>query len=383
IDVERVWGWREMLRVNLLRLLAELVLAHRVLRELRDRIMSGSIRGLSPEAARLINSATGRSLQRDHGLALRSALGAMLAVSGVCAFWIATAWPSGGTAALIVGIGCALFGTGPNPAVGIRRFFLGSLAGIAAAIACGFLILPRVTDFVMLAAVLAPLLLLIGSMLARQSLAPFAVGEVVGFLNTVGLASTYQSDFATIVNGATASVVGTLAAVMIIDMFEVIGAEAAFARLFRAGFHDIAARADGKVRDPRRWTSRMIDRMALITARSVPAGMHPALPPYDALVGLRIGYFAGELRTFSSTLGDREARNAINEVLSGISAHFRSIGPAEHVPAEAGVLDAIDRALAAFAADRQPERRRRGTIVLTGLRRNLFPHAAPFAGTPE
>src|SRR5262249_37898082 len=89
------------------------------------------------------------------------------------------------------------------------------------------------------------------------------------------------------------------------------------------------------------------------------------------------------LRTFFSTLGDREERKAINEVLTGISAHFRSIDPAERVPAGAGVLDAIDRALAAFAADPQPERRRRGTIMLTGLRRNLFPHPAPFAGRPE
>src|SRR5262249_2926602 len=120
INVERGWGWREMLLVNLLARLVELILAHRVLRGLHDRIMSGSIRGLSPEAARLINSASGRSLHRDHGLALRSALGAIIAVSGVCAFWIATAWPSGGTAALIVGVGCALFGTLPNPGVGIR-----------------------------------------------------------------------------------------------------------------------------------------------------------------------------------------------------------------------------------------------------------------------
>jgi len=383
IDVERVWGWREMLLVNLLARLAELILAHRVLRELHDRIMSGSIRGLSPEAASLINSATGRSLHRDHGLALRSALGALVAVSGVCVFWIATAWPSGGTAALIVGIDCALFGTLPDPAMRIRRFFLGSLTGIATATVFGFVILPRVTDFVMLVAVLAPFLLFVGSMLARQSLTSFALGELIGFLNTVGLASTYQSDFAGFINGATGTVVGTLAAIIIIDIFYAIGAEVAFVRLFRAGFRDIAARADGKVRDPRRWTSRMIDRMALITARSGPAGMHPALPPYDALVGLRIGSFAGELRTFLPTLGDREERTAINEVLTGISAHFRRIGPAERVPAGAGVLDAIDRALAAFAADPQPERRRRGTIVLTGLRRNLFPHAAPFAGRPE
>src|SRR5262249_25121161 len=181
IDVERAWGWREMLLVNLLARLAELILAHRVLRELQDRIMSGSIRGLSPEAARLINTATGRSLHRDHGLALRSALGAMVAVCGVCVFWIATAWPSGATAALIVGVGCALFGGLPHPGVGIRHFLIGSIVGIAGAAAFGFAVFPRVTDFVMLAAVLAPPLLLSGCLLARPTLAPLALGGLLGF----------------------------------------------------------------------------------------------------------------------------------------------------------------------------------------------------------
>jgi hypothetical protein len=110
--------------------------------------------------------------------------------------------------------------------------------------------------------------------------------------------------------------------------------------------------------------------------------VHPAVPPYDALVGLRIGHFAGELRTFSSTLDDGEERTAIDETLIGIGAHFRSLDPTKLVAAGQFVLDAIDRALAAFAVDQQSERRRRGAIALTALRRNLFPHVAPFAGTP-
>lgn len=383
IGVQAAWGWREMLLVSLLARLADLILTHRAVRELHDHIISGSIRGLSLDATSVINSATGRSLHRDHGLALRSALGATVAVSSVCAFWIATAWPSGGTAALIVGVGCALFGSLPNPGFGIRRFFYGLLASIAAAAAIGFVILPRVTDFVMLAAVLAPFLLLFGSMMARPALSPFALGGVVGFFNTVGIASTYQSDFANFINGAIGFVVGTFSAVIIIDMFQVIGADVAFARLFRAGFRDIAARADGQARDTRRWMTRMVDRIALICARSGPAGVHPALPPYDALVGLRIGYAAGELRAFSSGLPAGAARDAVGEALAGISAHYRSIDPTRRVPPGEAVLDAIDRGLAAFAADPESDRRRQSLILLIGLRRNMFPHAGPFVGTQE
>jgi uncharacterized membrane protein YccC len=380
LAVEDRYGWREILLMSLLARLRELVITHRVLRELHDHIIDGKLRRLSPEAVTLITAATGRSLHRDHGLALRSAFGTMFAVYGVCAFWIFTAWPSGAIAALIVGLACALFGSRPDPDVAISRFFLGSLAGIAAAAGYGFVILPRVTDFVMLAAVLAPILLLIGSMLARPPLALLALGVAVGFLNTVGVAATYQSDFAGFVNGSVAQIGGTVVAVLVIGIFHAIGADLAFARLFRAGFRDIAARADGDAPDTQRWITRMIDRTALIAARAGSPAARSALPHYDALVGLRIGYLAGELHALLTTLTNSEEHAALGEALRGVSEHFRRVGPALRESARGSLLNAIDRAMMAFAADPRPDRRRRGLILLTGLRRSLFPHADAFVG---
>jgi uncharacterized membrane protein YccC len=380
LAVEDWYGWREILLMSLLARLRELVIAHRVLRELYDHIIDGKLRRLSPEAVTLITAATGRSLHRDHGLALRSAFGTMFAVCGVCAFWIFTAWPSGAIAALIVGLACALFGSRPDPEVAISRFFLGSLAGVAAAAGYGFVILPRVTDFVMLASVFAPLLLLIGSMLARPPLALLATGAAVGFLNTVGVAATYQRDFGGFVNGSVAQIGGTMVAVLVIGIFHAVGADVAFARLFRAAFRDIAARADGDAPDTHRWTTRMIDRTALIAARAGSAAAQSALPPYDALVGLRIGYLAGELHALVATLTDNEERAALSEALRGISEHFRRIGLTRREPAGDSLLNAIDRAMLAFTANPRQDRRRSGLILLTGLRRSLFPHADAFVG---
>ncbi|MEA2680204.1 MAG: hypothetical protein QOK03_1926 [Candidatus Binataceae bacterium] len=102
---------------------------------------------------------------------------------------------------------------------------------------------------------------------------------------------------------------------------------------------------------------------------------------YDVLVGLRIGYIAGELHALLPTVAASEEQASLLEVLRGISAHFRRIEPATHVPTGAPVLLAIDRAMTAFAADPRTDRRRAGLILLTGLRRSLFPNADPFAGT--
>jgi uncharacterized membrane protein YccC len=372
------WGWRDVLLVSLLARLAELVLAHRVLRDLQDHIASGGVRRLSLEAARLVDSASGRSLHRDHALAMRSGLGAAVAICAVCAFWIATAWPSGATAALLIGVACAFFAGNPQPDAGIRRFYAGFVAAVPVAALYGFVVFPRVTDFVMFAAVIAPFLLLFGSLLARPSLAQFAIGGLVEFVNSAGFAPVYQTSFQSFINAAIAAVAAVGAGVIIIDILQVVGAELAFARLFRAGFRDIAERAAGGARDNGRWVSRMLDRIALIATRSGPSGLRPTVPPYDALVGLRVGYLAGELGAFSSTLSEGGQRKAIEEVLTGISAHFRSIGPARRVPVAETVLHAIDRAMAAFAVESRPERRRQGAILLTGLRRSLFPSAEAF-----
>ena len=383
LDANPAWLWREMLLASLLARLAELIRIHQTICVLKDHVLSGSTRGLSPEILSLVRAASGRSLHRDHGLALRSGLGAMVAVSLVCAFWISTAWPSGATAALISGLACALFGTRPHPGIVIRGFFYGTLIGIATAAICGYAVLPRVTAFEMLVAVLAPPLLLFGSLLTRPALAPVALGAVIGLSNTIGLASTYQRDFSAFVNGSLAQIAGTGATVVIIDIFHVVGAETAFARLFRAGFRDIAARAEGRARDARRWTARMIDRIVLIAARSGPTGVHPAQPPYDALVGLRIGYLAGELRSLSATLSEGAARQAVHQALTGIAAHFRKIGPANHPAMADDVLRSIDRAIATFATDPQSEQRRGAMTLLTGLRRTLFPAAGAFGGEAE
>ncbi|MGF2047031.1 FUSC family protein, partial [Enterococcus gallinarum] len=92
-------------------------------------------------------------------------------------------------------------------------------------------------------AVIAPFLLLVGSLLARPSRAQFALGAVVGFINTAGFAATYQSSFQNFINGAIAGIAAVGVGVIIVDTFQVTGAELALARMFRAAFRDIAARA--------------------------------------------------------------------------------------------------------------------------------------------
>jgi uncharacterized membrane protein YccC len=375
------YSWHEMLLLNLLARLRDLIVAHRDCRALRDQMRAPGVGAISPHVHMLLARAGGRGLHRDRGLALRSCFGTIAAIMIGCALWIATAWPDGAGAVLIAGVCCALFGNADNPGPLIFQFLIGSALGILIAAPYAFVIMPRVTDFVTLAAVLAPALLLIGFILAHPKHMLLVLGLLIGLLNTVGLNATYEGDFATFTNGAIAQLLGTGFAVITVGLFQTVGVETSIGRLLRAAARDIARRARGRARDDMRWTSRMLDRVGLLTPRLAARGPDPQPIFLDLLIGLRIGVNAGQVAKLRGNATPEEAR-LIDRALAGIARHFEQLDPRQIASPPVAVLEDIDHTIAAFAADANEERRRQGLVLLTSLRRNLFPDAAGYDGGP-
>jgi uncharacterized membrane protein YccC len=364
--------WRDLLALNLRARLADLIAIHRDAHDLRDQLRSPSARAINPHVGDLLSQAHGRALHRDRGLALRAAAGTFACIALGCSFWIATAWADGAGAVLIAGVCCALFGNVDRPGPVIFQFFIGSAIGLAVAMGYAYAIVPRVNSFGLFVAVMAPPLLLVGSLMARPKLTLVALGALLGFANTVGFNATYETDFASFVNGAIAQLTGTGFAVVTVSLFQTIGADSSVARLFRAGWRDVARRADGRSTDETCWSSRMLDRIGLLLPRLAarPVRENPD-GLLDALTDMRTGIVAGRLRRLSRT-GEREP---IDAALDGIARHFRGLDPSRPAPPPDNLLMLIDQGVAAFAADLEPKRCREGLVLLTSLRRNLFPTA--------
>ncbi len=369
--------WHEMLRFSLLVRLRDLIVAHRDARDLRDQIHSPSVRAISPHVGALLDRAGSRALHRDHGIALRTALGTIATIVLGSIFWIATAWDQGAGAVLIAGVACALFGAADNAAKQIDTFMVGAIIGIVVAAFYAFAVMPRVTDFVMLAAVLAPSLLLVGSALARPALGLPALGSIVGFLNTVGLGATYSDDFSGFINGAIGLVAGIVFSGLCVKLFLTAGPGNLVARLVRGGWRDVARRARGDAPDTGRWVARMLDRIGLLAPRLAQAEADPGRPLLDSLVDLRIGYVAGDLAALRRTMTPEE-EEPVTITLTEIARYFGRNDPKFSDPPPAALLDGIDRSVGAFARDPERERRRAGLLLLTSLRRNLFPAAPPW-----
>jgi len=368
--------WRDMLLLNVLSRLEELVMTLRDAHLLRDQIRAPSVRAISPRVPELLKATSRRPLHLDRGLAIRSALGTIATIALGCTFWITTAWKDGGGAVLIAGIACALFGGLDNPRAAIGKMQLGSTIGLVMSILYAYTILPRVTDFLTLAAVLAPMLLIMGVLMGKPATVAVGTGILIGFPQTVGLYATYVPAFGAQLNGAIAQYIGIGFAMATVGLFLTVGAEDRVVRLARAGWRDVARRARGRAPDSARWMALMLDRVGLMLP-AMAKGTDPGKPLLDALLDMRIGFVAGELDLLRRG-ATAEERALIAETLGGVGAYFTRLRPSRSTPPPPEMLADIDRAVAVFARNEEPARRRDGLILLTSLRRNLFPGAPAY-----
>jgi uncharacterized membrane protein YccC len=368
-------GWRDMLRLSLLARLATLIGVHRDLRDLRDQLLTDTRQPVTPRVAALLEGRLDRKQHRDYAGAGRAAFGAFLTVLVGCALWIGSGWTDGSTAVMLAGTFLALFSAFDNPIAPLKGFLLGTIIAALIGAIYGYAILPRVDGFLMLAAVLAPVLLLGGALMASPRHAGIALPAMMGMGSPALLSAQYTSDFQGYVNGMLAQVVGIWFAMVMTGLLQSAGARGAIRRTMRAGWADIASRTNAMgVPDVRGWINRMLDRIGLLAPRLAAMGQDSGEALYDAMRDMRTGIAIGELRQLRLDVpADQGA--PLTPVLAGVADYYRGLDPDVPRHAEPALLRDIDRALGAFAANPAPQVRREGALGLISLRRNLFPEA--------
>jgi uncharacterized membrane protein YccC len=370
-------SWREMMLLSLLARLSTLIAAHRDCRDLRDQMASPSRRAVTPRVADLLEGRRDRELHRDVAGALRGAAGAALTMVLGCALWIGSGWKDGGTAVMLAGVFLALFSAVEDPIAPLKAFMIGTAVATVIGAIYGYAIMPRLDGFPMLAAAMAPMLLLLGALMASPRYGAIALPVLLGLGSPALLSDHYVSEFAPFINGALAQLTGIWFAIVMARLLQSAGADGAIRRTMRAGWRDIANRATATgVPDVRGWINRMLDRVALLAPRLAAQGQDSGKPLYDALRDLRTGVAIGELRQLRRDLppGDEP----LTPVLSDVGDYYRQLDPAAPQPAGPALLAHIDQAIDVLVRHPAAEVRRAGTLGLVSLRRNLFPVAAPW-----
>lgn len=303
--------FEDALRVNFLRYIAELI----TLLQQCERL-SEAIHHARPAPAQAEDrAATGYVFHRDPLSAARTALGAFVIILSGCLLWIYSAWPDGGTAVSILGVCCTLFGSFDTPAPHIVKYIIGSVWGVVISLIYSFALLPPLSDFPVLVAVLAPVYLLAGSLQALPPTTFMAMGITLTLPVLCELGARYSGDFADAANTAIALFFATGFAVIGMSLLQTVQADAAIKRLLKLCQRDIRRSVSGVFKgDETHWTNLMIDRAALLLPRLPRSGQSSARA-LDRLVHfLRIGLCVMRLRRCETPAG-----SDIHEVLSRLT----------------------------------------------------------------
>ena len=366
-------SWNQIVTASLLMRLRELVDISQDCRVLNRAIAAG---GRPPGARLMFLAEAGAAPVRhvDHGMALWSAAGAVMAILLCCAFWIASGWADGASAPMMAAVGCSFFATQDDPSIGLRDFAKWSLVSMIVVAAYLFAILPAISTVEMLIIAIAPTFLLFGFLIARP--ATFFIGMLLA-ANTatlMALQSTYSADFAAFANSSVAFFVGTEISVVTILLARAVGAEWSVRRLMRTNWSDLADAAErrGK-RDRAVFAGLMINRIGLLAPR-LAALTDNDVSKSDHLRELRVGLNIVDLRRARYGLSPRTL-GAIDGMLDELAADFRNYDGMT-MPSE--LLARTDHALAETMSETSGDARSDALIGLVGIRRGLFPDAGAY-----
>jgi uncharacterized membrane protein YccC len=373
-------GWTGMIEVNLAARLRRLIDLSVETRLLRQQIDAG-VHGRLPDAVRHLPGVPPSALHQDRGMALLSAFAAMVAVLCCCAFWILTGWPAGAAAPMMAAVLCCFFSTQDNPVPFIKGFLEYTVYSIPVSALYLLVLLPATHNFESLVLVCAPAFLILGIFVGRPSTFGRAFPFLFGVVGTLALVDTDTADIVSFTNGMLAQIVGLVAAAAFTSMLRSVGAAWTARRLLKAGWSELSRLANGERVTLAEFSARMVDRVGLLGPRLAQAALKPNsqhdLQAVDALRDLRVGLNMTLLQNVRALLGHADA--AVAPLMKQLARHF-ALRPRVDAACEASLLASIDEALRAVSGHENgnDEVRYEALAALTGMRRDLFPNAAPY-----
>jgi uncharacterized membrane protein YccC len=128
------------------------------------------------------------------------------------AFWIASAWPSGGTMVLNAAAVCALASSSPKPSLMAAQMAVGTTLAAITGMLVVFGVFPHMDGFVLMSAALVPALMLGSYLTTRRTLAGVGIGYCIFFCFLAGPDNLVHYDPTGFMNDALALVLSMIVA---------------------------------------------------------------------------------------------------------------------------------------------------------------------------
>ncbi len=332
--------------------------------------------GKHPVDPQQIDRVPTRALHADRGFALMSAAGAATALFASTLFWILSGWPLGFAAPTMTVLYCSFFASldDPVPALKISltyTLFSSFFAGLYV-----LFLLPSAHSFEMLMLSFAPFLLVGGIYLSRPASIVRAVPLFFTTMATLTMVDIGISDMTSFINSQISQAIGIGFAVLFTGLFRSVSTEWSARRLLRAGWQEIVQLTQA-IRPPPvvAVTVRMVDRVSLLTPRLAASRGLGDYAAANALQDLRIGVNMTHLLRVRTRLERHTV--SIQSLVDALSDHFRN-RPDDPAKREPSLLQKIDHTLQNICRTPPFPMRNEAVAALAGIRRDLFPEAAPY-----
>ncbi|NPT61866.1 FUSC family protein [Paraburkholderia elongata] len=289
-------------------------------------------------------------------------LRATLVMLALAAFWISTAWTSGGTAVLNAAPTCALVASMPQPAKTASQMAGGTVFAAVAGFIAMFFVYPRIDGYVMLCAALVPFLL-VGMLIAtRPGWAGYGIGYCLFFSFLAGPDNFIHYDPSSFINDAIALIVSMLVTAVACAVLLPPASPWQRNRLLRSLLRQVAAACTERLGRARRSLESgtrdlMHQANALTTDRpDVQAQMLGWM-----FTVLEVGHAAIDLRTELANLPDNACyapsaawRREIQRMLEALAALFGTPTRERLVASREATSTSIDAALQMLDAAATP-----------------------------
>ncbi|MDP7846113.1 FUSC family protein [Acinetobacter pittii] len=232
------------------------------------------------------------SLHRDHGVAIRGGISAVLITFIVTGVWIVSGWKAGFMMAQMGAVTACILTALDNPVPVLRIFIWGSIASAVLVFVYAFGIFPHVTTFWELGLVLLQMFLFAVSMMANQMLMP--VGMVLGINTMMGLNlhNAYSMDAVSYLDSSFAMILGVLVSLIVIDVVRAMSPDTSASRILALHYRAMRQAIylpyglDFKVH-----LRSMLDRIGILNSKMVQSdeiktSIHQALIESSSIVDL-------------------------------------------------------------------------------------------------
>jgi len=216
------------------------------------------------------------NFHRDQRSAAIHALRAFLAVAAMGAFWIASAWPSGPGALIMVAILISLFSSVPRPDRVGWGFFKASCVAMVLAFICKFLLLPHAAEITVFALVLGIFLIPCGLIFCHPKTNGFAAAFSISVFLLFDAHNVMDYNLTAFLNVGLATLVGCFGGTL--PYLLVFPPDPAIARTYTLYRIRLSLELISLV-EPcppvRAWTTRMYDRVSRLQDPERPNDLVP------------------------------------------------------------------------------------------------------------